>query len=70
MEENETLKDALRREFKEETGLDVQVGRMVGGRIEETFDRIKIIVSFEIASATGEIKLNQDKEVWRQALPC
>jgi ADP-ribose pyrophosphatase YjhB (NUDIX family) len=51
VEENETLKEALKREFKEETNLDVEVGKIIGGRIEETFDRTKIIVVFEVASA-------------------
>lgn len=58
VEENETLKDALKREFKEETNLDIEVGDIVGGRIEETFDRVKIIVALEVIAAKGEIKLN------------
>ena len=60
VEENETLKEALKREFKEETNLDVEVGKILGGRIEETSDRIKLIVVFEVASAEGEIKLNSE----------
>ena len=56
VEENETLKDSLKREFKEETNLYVEVGKIIGGRIEETFDRTKMIVAFEVASAGGEIK--------------
>jgi ADP-ribose pyrophosphatase YjhB (NUDIX family) len=53
VEENESLKEALKREFKEETGLDVAVGGIIDGRIEETFDRIKIIVAYEVTSAEG-----------------
>ena len=60
VEENETLKEALKREFKEETNLDVEVGEIVGGRIEETFERTKIIVVFKVTSAQGEIKLNSE----------
>ncbi|XES76060.1 MAG: LamG-like jellyroll fold domain-containing protein [Candidatus Bathyarchaeia archaeon] len=60
VEENESLQDALKREFKEETGLDVKVGKIVGWRIEETPDRIKIILAFEVTSAEGEIKLNSE----------
>jgi ADP-ribose pyrophosphatase YjhB (NUDIX family) len=60
VEENETLKDALKREFKEETNLNVDVGEMIGGRIEETLDRIKLIVVFEVPSAKGEIRLNAE----------
>ena len=46
VEENEMLKDALKREFKEETNLDVEVGKIIGGRFEETFDRTKLGVVF------------------------
>lgn len=55
---NEALEEALRREFKEETNLDVEVGEAIDGRIEETFDRTKIIVALEVTSAKGKIKLN------------
>lgn len=72
VEENETLKDALTREFKEETGLDVTVGGILDGRIEVTFDRIKIIVVVEVTSAEGEIRLNSENEAygWFDEIPC
>jgi len=71
VEENETLKEALKREFKEETNLDVEVGKIIGGRIEETFDRTKMIVAFEVASAGGEIKLNSENTeyAWFSQVP-
>ncbi len=62
VEENETLKEALKREFKEETNLDVEVGKIIDGRIEKTSDRIKIIVAFKVTSAQGEIRLNSESE--------
>ena len=62
VEENETLKEALKREFKEETNLNVEIGDIIDGRIEETFDRIKIIVAFKVLSAQGEITLNSENE--------
>jgi ADP-ribose pyrophosphatase YjhB (NUDIX family) len=34
VEENETLKEALKREFKEETNLDAEIGDILDGRIE------------------------------------
>jgi 8-oxo-dGTP diphosphatase len=70
--EDEGLKAALIREFKEETGLDVTVGGIIGGRIEETFDRIKIIVAFEVVSAEGEVHLNFENEAygWFDEFPC
>ena len=62
MEENETMKETLRREFKEETNLDIDVGDLIDRRIEKTFDRIRIIVTFEVNSAQGEIRLNSESE--------
>jgi ADP-ribose pyrophosphatase YjhB (NUDIX family) len=64
VEENETLKEDLKREFKEETNLDVEIGGIIDGRVEKTFDRIKIILAFEITSAKGKIKLNSENEVY------
>jgi 8-oxo-dGTP diphosphatase len=60
VEEDETLKQALRKEFKEETDLDIEVGEIIDGRIEKTFDRTKLIIAFEVLSAEGEIKLNSE----------
>jgi ADP-ribose pyrophosphatase YjhB (NUDIX family) len=58
VEENE----ALRREFKEETNLDVNVGDLIDKRVEKTFDRIKIIMTFEVTSAQGEISLSSEND--------
>ena len=67
----ETVKEALKREFLEETGLKVDVGELIDGRFEETFDRIKIILTFEVLSATGDIKINQESEEygWFSKIP-
>ena len=72
VEANESLIEAVKREFKEETGLDVTVGGILDARIETTFDRIKIIVAFEITSAEGEIRLNSENEAysWFDEIPC
>ena len=64
VEEDESLKDAVKREFREETGLDVTVGGVIGGGVEETFDRVKIIVVFEVSSAEGEVSLNSENEAY------
>ena len=71
VEENETLKEALKREFKEETNLDIDVGDMIDGRLEKTSDRIKIIVTFKVTSAQGKIKLNPESEEygWFSKIP-
>jgi hypothetical protein len=41
-------------------------------RVEVTFDRIKIIVAFEVTSAEGEIRLNSENEAygWFDEIPC
>ena len=72
VEEDESLKDAVKREFREETGLDIVVGSILAGRVEETFDRIKVIVAFEVVSAEGEIRLNSENEAygWFNEVPC
>ena len=72
VETNESLIEAVKREFKEETGIEVTVGGIVDARIETTFDRIKIIVAFEITSAEGEIRLNSENEAygWFDEIPC
>ena len=62
VEDNETLTAALKREFKEETTLDVEISKIISGRIEETFDQTKIIIAFKIILAKGQIKLNKENE--------
>ena len=71
VEDNENLREALIREFKEETNLDIKVGDIIDGRIEETFDRTKIIVAFEVTLAQGEIRLNSESEEygWFNQIP-
>jgi ADP-ribose pyrophosphatase YjhB (NUDIX family) len=72
VEENESLKEALKREFKEETSLDVEIGAILDGRIEKTFDRIKIIITFEVTFAQGKISINPESEEygWFDKVPC
>lgn len=60
VEEDESVRDALRREFKEETNLKAEVGGIIDGRIEETVDRTKIVVVLQVTSAKGEVKLNSE----------
>ena len=64
MEEDETLKGALKREFKEETNLDIEVGGIIAGRIEKSPDRTKIIIAFKVTSVSGEVKLNSENEAY------
>ncbi len=60
VDEGETVKEALKREFLEEVDLSIEVGEIIDVRFEETFDRVKIILTFEVLSATGDIKINQE----------
>jgi ADP-ribose pyrophosphatase YjhB (NUDIX family) len=71
VEDDETLKEALEREFREETNLDIKIGAIIDGRIEKTFDRTKIIVVFDVAFAQGEIRLNSENEEygWFKHIP-
>ena len=57
MEENETLVEALKREFKEETNLDADIGEIIGTRIEKTFDRTKLIFVFKVRSGIAKLDL-------------
>ena len=47
------------------------MGDIIDGRIEKTSDRIKIIVTFEVTSAQGEIRLNPESEEygWFSKIP-
>ena len=60
VEENESLSSALKREYKEETSLDIQVGEVLGVRSEETSDRTKIIIALKVSAASGKIKLDEE----------
>jgi ADP-ribose pyrophosphatase YjhB (NUDIX family) len=60
VDEGETVKEALKREFLEETDLNIEIGEIIDVRLEETFDRVKIILTFEVLSAIGDIKINQE----------
>jgi len=71
VETNETPQEALMREFKEETDLDVEVGEYISTRFEETHDRIKKILTYRIISVEGKVKLNGENQEygWFSELP-
>jgi 8-oxo-dGTP diphosphatase len=60
VEKNESVEDALKREFKEETGLNIEVGDIIDFRTEQTADRTKIILVLKVKHATGKIKINRE----------
>lgn len=53
VEENESLEEAVRREFKEETGLKVKVNKMVDARIEEHPHERRVIITFHVTIQNG-----------------
>ncbi|MCW4005046.1 MAG: hypothetical protein NWF04_00395 [Candidatus Bathyarchaeota archaeon] len=55
--ENESLKDVLQQQFKDALNLTVTVDKIVGGRIVESDGKTVIVVTFEVTSVHGEIKL-------------
>ncbi len=64
VDENESFEEAVKREFKEETGLDVTVGGVIGCRVEETSDRVKFVVVFEVVSAVGVVCLSSENDAY------
>ena len=70
VEKIKSLEAAVKREFKEETDLDVTIGSIIYSRVEETHDRIKVIVVFEVTSQ-DKIRLNSENEAygWFDEIP-
>jgi 8-oxo-dGTP pyrophosphatase MutT (NUDIX family) len=60
VQDKETSKEALKREFLEETCLNVKIGAVLGRRIEQTFDRLKIIEVLNVDFFEGKVKLNYE----------
>jgi ADP-ribose pyrophosphatase YjhB (NUDIX family) len=60
LDAGEGLEEALRREFREETNLEVEIGQKLGERLEKSFDRIKRIVTYEVTCARGKIRLSSE----------
>jgi ADP-ribose pyrophosphatase YjhB (NUDIX family) len=64
--EKETLEKGLQRIFKEQTNLDVAVGRIIGRHIEESSDGTTITFAFEVLSVeSGEIMLTSENSDYR-----
>ena len=53
VEENESLEQAVRREFEEETGLRVKVNKIVDARIEDHPHERRVIITFHVTIVNG-----------------
>ncbi len=59
VEPGETLRDAVKREVREETGLDVEVGRVAGYR--EGFEPAHhVVIAFHVEETGGELCAGDD----------
>lgn len=53
---DETLEDACKREFLEETGYEVTVGKLVDARIENYSRETRVIMTFLVKIVAGKLK--------------
>lgn len=58
----------MKRAFKEETNLTIEVGNHLAGRIE-TPDRTKLVITFEVTFSQGEIKTQSKNTVGSARFP-
>lgn len=62
VEPGETLRDAVKREVSEETGLEVEVGRVAGYREEFFDDTHGVVIAFHVEVVGGELCAGDDAE--------
>ena len=60
VEDNEGLDDACRREFKEETGYNVIVKKIIDARIEEHPQETRVIITFHVTIDDGELSKSEE----------
>jgi 8-oxo-dGTP diphosphatase len=65
VEDSENLREALKREYKEETNLEIEAGDIIDFRIEHTHDRTKIVLILEVVQANGKIELNYENSEYK-----
>ena len=56
VEDNESLEEAVKREFREETGFNVKVGKPLDCRVEDHSDETRIITTFHVVIQDGQLK--------------
>ena len=67
LEVGETISDGLRRELREETGLDVAAGDLTG--VYKNMDRGIVALVFRCAAVSGELTLNAEVSEFRWMTP-
>ena len=60
VEDNESLEEAVKREFREETGFIVKVGKPLDCRVEEHSDETRIITTFHVVIQDGQLKKSEE----------
>ena len=60
VEENERLEEALKREFREETGFIVKVDKPLDCRVEEHCDETRIIMTFLVVIQDGRLTKSEE----------
>jgi 8-oxo-dGTP diphosphatase len=67
MEIGETVEEAMRREVKEETGLEVQVERLVG--VYSKPQKQEVVLTFRCQVIGGELQATEESRACRYFLP-
>ena len=60
VEHNESLEDACKREFKEETGYNIMVNEILGARIEEHPNQTRVIIIFDVKIKDGKLLKSEE----------
>jgi len=60
VDDNESLEEAVKREFREKTGFVVKVGKPLDCRVEDHSDETRIITTFHVVIQDGQLKKSDE----------